>query len=335
MTIEWDKVISKPTKGYKVEGQKLLDFRTKLEAQERKISDLTKTSNDLKSKVDSLETQVSSLESQIKGKTENISSLDSEVGSLKNTISSKEADLDKLNTENSELKKEIADLKPKVSGLEEQVAANDSTIANSKKEIEDKSSQIENLQNNLKSKETAITEKDGKISDLNTKIEELKEQIPKKRVIEKPDEVVKGPGCPKCGWTTVEEYKFIDEKKTLTRKYCPNTFCNWSWTTEDDKIAITVSDAAIEEEEEVLRVYKVNKDQLEEVPKIDSSMVGIIGDPEQNTVWIWKGNESSRFEYAEATGLAATVKNAIIHKPNANVIRVSEGEEPDNFPKLE
>ena len=173
------------------------------------------------------------------------------------------------------------------------------------------------------------------LEDLNTKIEELKEQIPKKQVIVKPDEVVKGAGCPKCGWTTVEEYKYIDGKKTLTRKYCPNTFCNWSLRTTGMEAKITVSDAAIEEEAEDLRVYMVKKDQLEEVPTVDSSMVGIIGDPAQNTVWIWKGNESSRFEYAEATGLASTVKNAIIHRPNANVVRVNEGEEPDNFPKLE
>ncbi len=331
MSIEWDKVISKPTKSFKVEGQKLLEFRTKIEAQERKIADLTKTSNDLKSKVSSLESKVASLESQIKGKTENVSSLEGEIGPLKNTLSSKEA-------ENSDLKSEIADLKTKVSGLEDQVAA----IPSLEKELEDKSSsltslqsQIESLQNDLKSKETALNDKDSTIADLNAKIEELKELVPKKQVIIKPDEIVKGAGCPKCGWTTVEEYKFIDGKKTLTRKYCPNTFCNWSLRIDELEAKITVSDAAIEEEAEILRIYKVQKDQLEEVPKFDSSMVGIIGDPAQNTVWIWKGNESNRFEYAEATGLAVTVKNAIIHKPNANVIRINEGEEPDNFPKLE
>ena len=93
-------------------------------------------------------------------------------------------------------------------------------------------------------------------------------------------------------------------------------------------------DSGPEEVQPELKVYQIKGGELEEVRKLDSSMVALLADYPQEIVWIWKGSESSRFEYAEATRQGTYVKNEVLKKPNAHIVRVNEGEEPDNFPTI-
>ena len=86
-----------------------------------------------------------------------------------------------------------------------------------------------------------------------------------------------------------------------------------------------------EEEQKELKIFWVKREGLEVTDNLNSKMVAIISDPSQNIIWIWKGKDSSRFEYADATNQATQVKKdvGLFH---ANIERVEEGEEPENFP---
>lgn len=374
MSIEWDKVLDKPEKNYKVTGETLLEFRKRIEILEDEKSKISKEQSNLSDKVTSLEQQVSSLETTIKEKTATIASLEGKLTDLNSSMDSKDNLVAKLEEELtskannittlekalSDQKAENTQLHDKTAALEDQIASKQVEIDGIKQEMSQQLDQLNNklvqqteqyktdvntlnnkiteLQGLVDLKEKALQEKDGQIGilngqieTLNTKIEELKEQIPKKPVYEDADEVVKGSGCPKCGWTTIEEYKIVDGKKHLIRKYCPNTFCMWTST---EGHAIKISDEMPETETEVLKVFNIVKGELVETPTVNTTMVAIISDPDQNTVWIWKGEDSSRFEYAEATTLATKVKNDILKKPTANITRVNEGAEPDNFPNI-
>jgi len=132
---------------------------------------------------------------------------------------------------------------------------------------------------------------------------------------------------------TLEEYRFVDGKKHLIRKYCPNTFCLWT-SAEEPKITISLTTEGPKEEEQSVSLFKIKGIELEDTQTLDSSAVIIIADQIQNIVWIWKGKDSSRFEYAEATRHATKVKNDVVKKASAHIERINEGDEPENFPKL-
>ena len=251
MSINWEKIEKKPTKGIKIQGARLLELRDQVEKRDGRILELN-------------------------------AKIESSSRELQNKLAERDAELEKLN-----------------------------------REIESYNSQLNELLGELTSKDAEI--------------EELKEQIPKKPVYAKADTVVKGAGCPKCGWTTLEEYKIVDGKKQLIRKHCPNTFCLWT-SAETPTVKIAMTKEAPDEEVQPARIFKVVKGELEETPVLESAFVAILADPEQNTVWIWKGKFSDRFEYAEATRHAATAKANLMKKANARIIRVDEGEEPENFP---
>jgi uncharacterized phage infection (PIP) family protein YhgE len=222
-----------------------------------------------------------------------------------------------------------------------QASEAENTISNLNNQIEQMLKDIETKDNTITDKETQIADLNSKIAglnghidELNANIEELKEQIPKKPVYEEAEVTEKGAACPKCGWTVLEDYKIVDGVKHLIRKRCPNTFCMWTSVEEQPKIAISMSDEEPGEiETPTLKMYRIKGTELEEIQKLESSMVALLADYPQETVWIWKGAESSRFEYAEATRQATYVKNDILKKTNAHIVRVTEGEEPENFPK--
>ncbi len=307
MAIEWDKIEKKPKKSYKIQGIDLLDLRAKIVKQD---DDILESSTN----IESLKSDLSELKEKVSQKEKNISELQAEISHLQVQMSEKESEIASLNQQRAE-----------------ETSKYDS-------EIQGYTSQLDELLAEIKAKESTIQEKDtkieklnGKIEDLNSKIEELKEQIPKKPVYEKAEEVARGAACPKCGWTTVEEYKIVDGRKQLIRKYCPNTFCLWT-SAETPKVKIAMSKKAPGEEEHPIKIFKVVGAELEETSALDTSTVAVIADPDQNIVWIWKGKESDRFEYAEATSKAASIKNKYMLKGNAQIIRIDEDLEPENFP---
>ncbi|MFX1296670.1 MAG: hypothetical protein ACFFD2_17660 [Promethearchaeota archaeon] len=231
----------------------------------------------------------------------------------------------------SDLEKTITDSKAKISDLMKIISDTETKIEEKDKKITSLEAEINNM---IKKASQYKNDKDKEIRELNAKIEKLRKEIPKKPVYEVPDETVKGASCPRCGWITLEDYRTVNGQRQLIRKYCPNTFCLWT-SLEESKRSIALSDEEPEEETKTTKVFKVVGTEIEEIPTLDSTIVAIIADPVQNVVWIWKGHESNIFEYAEATRQATTVKNDIIKKANARIIRVNEDEEPENFPKME
>lgn len=356
MPIEWDKIQAKPTKEYKVIGQELLSFKQKIEELtkirteesgftknlENKVAELTAENKQKDEKISSLEADISgkdeklaSLEPELNEKNEKINSLEGKISELNNSIATKEAELANLNenlsTSDSKSLEIQAQIAEKESELGKLTTEKDSEIEKLKAEAEDFRNQLEELLKNLETNENTLKERDDEIANMTAKIEELKEQIPKKHVYETAEETVKGAQCPKCGWPIREEYKTVNGKRTLIRKYCPNTFCMWT-SLEEPKTVITTGEAPVEEEK-VLSLFRIRGSDIEEIPRLESSMVAIIADPAQNIVWIWKGKDSSRFEYAEATGLANKVKK-VGNLHNAHIERVDEESEPENFPKF-
>jgi len=352
-----------------VVGTELLDFKLKLE---RKIAELTKSRTEDSASMDKLEKKAADLTADNKRMIERIKSLEVElrgssekVASIGPDLKGKDEKLAALEAELQEKKEKIASLETGVYELNNSISVKNAELArlenlkrdageNLKKETESMQNQLEELLKESDAKDAVLKTRDGEIAELNNKntelnktiedlnkntealnktIEELKEKIPKKPVYEKAEEVVKGTtGCPKCGWTLMEDYKFVEGKRILIRKYCPNTFCLWT-SLEGPKVLMATGEAPKEDKKEI-KLFRIKGTELEEIKSLDPAVVAIIADPAQNIVWVWKGEKSSRFEYAEATGLANRVKKEIPILHNARVERIDEGKEPSNFPKF-
>ncbi|MFX0133669.1 MAG: hypothetical protein ACFFDN_08500 [Candidatus Hodarchaeota archaeon] len=316
--------------------------KTKKEAEDS----LNDTKNKLEQEIDTKTEKISDLEKTISEKTNENENLNKEISEKNGKITELEDQTQRQAGEISELKSKgagsegeisnlrdkVSELGGKVSELEKLKSENESKI----NELVDKASKVDALQKDVSVKDEKINELNNKIEEANTeitklndKIEELKEQIPKKPVYEEAEETVKGGPCPKCGFPTYEEYKFEAGEKHLIRKYCPNTHCGWR-SVEKPKIRITMTTEMPEEIVKELKIYQVKREGLEVTDTLNSKMVAIIVDPAQNIIWIWKGKDASRFEYADATNQASNVKKKELFQ--AHIQRVEEGEEPENFP---
>jgi DNA repair exonuclease SbcCD ATPase subunit len=362
MPIEWDKMENKPTKDYKVVGTELLDFKISME---RKIAELNKLRSEDSASLDKLEKKsadlsaenkrmierIKSLELDLKGTSEKVATIEPNVKEKNEKIAALEAELQEKNEKIASLETGVNELNNSISVKNAEIARLENlkreTEENLKRENESMREQLEELLKDSDAKDDALKKRDGEfaeqsnknaeltktIENLNAKVAELKELIPKKPVYEKAEEVVKGTtSCPKCGWSLMEEYKYVEGKRQLIRKYCPNTFCMWT-SLEGSKVIIATGEAPKEEKKEI-KLFRVKGTELEEINSLDTNSVAVIADPAQNIVWVWKGEKSSRFEYAEATGLANQVKKDIPVLHNARVERVEEGKEPNYFPKV-
>ena len=366
MPIEWDKIESKPVEKYKIAGVDILNLKNKIEHQEKSIEEVTSKVNASEKKVSELmaenkkkDEKINSLEAEIKGQNEkitslgaelaekngNISALETNISELNNSISAKEAESTQLSEDISSKNTRTAELQNQITKLQNQIAESQKKSSQLQEQAKGKESelktQFEEIQGILKDREDALKEREEDIDKLNAtnagleaKITELKELIPKKPVYEKADETVKSKsGCPKCGWPVLEDYKIVDGKKKLIRKYCPNTFCMWT-SAEGPKVNIVMTSEAPVEEENVVKIFRVKGSDIEAAESLNSTMVAIIADPAQNIIWVWKGKDSSRFEYAEATGLVNKVKKVVTKMHSARIERVNEESEPETFPKF-
>ncbi len=308
------------------------DAENSLNEKKEKISELEKAISDKTNELEELDKEVSNKNSKISELENQINEQKNEISTLKDKSAGSEGEVSDLKSKASELEGNVSELEnlkseneSKIKDLEDQLAQFDSL----KKEVSVKDEKINELNSKIDAANTETDELNKKITELNNKIEELKEQIPKKPVYEKAEETVKGGPCPKCGFPTYEEYKFVEGEKQLIRKYCPNTSCGWR-SADRPKIKIMLTSEMPEEEAMELKIYQVKREGLEETDAINSKMVAIISDPGQNIIWIWKGKDSSRFEYADATNQAAKIKKEKLFQ--AHIERVDEGEEPENFP---
>ncbi|NVM02704.1 MAG: hypothetical protein HWN67_10230 [Candidatus Helarchaeota archaeon] len=308
------------------------DLNDSLANQKEKISELEKKVTDKTNEVEGLEKEssdkdnkISELENQIKDQTSEISTLKDKSSGSESEISDLKDKISQLDNNVSELEKLKSENESKIKNLEDQLAQVDTL----KNEVSAKDEKINDLNTKIEAANTESEELNNKITELNNKIEELKVQIPKKPVYEKAEETLKGGPCPKCGFPIYEEYKIVEGEKQLIRKYCPNTICGWR-SAERPKIKIMMRSEMPEEEKLELKIYQVKREGLEETDAINTKMVAIISDPGQNIIWIWKGKDSSRFEYADATNEATKIKREKLFQ--AHIERVDEGEEPENFP---
>ncbi len=360
MSIEWDKILNNPTKSFKVRGEELLEFRSKIESQDMKITDLTNARDELNSRIKTLEKNVSELQSKLKARDEKLESMtveidgldekltqtktdadssvselkikyDGEIGTKDKVISELKASLSQKDNEISELKNNKSQLESKNSELESMKNNLEGKTSQNENEIIALKNQIDDLQSQINSKDAALKIKDAKIDEYNVKIEELKDQIPKKPIYEKAEEIIKGASCPNCGMETKEEYKIVDGKRELIRKYCPNVTCGWTFT-ETTGIAFSLDSPVTTAGLKELTIFQVKKGGVEKVNALASSMVAIVADPDQDIIWIWKGQDSDRFIYAEATSQANRVKNEVARMPLARIERIDEGDEPEKFP---
>jgi chromosome segregation ATPase len=87
MSIEWDKIESKPGKGYKVQGEDLLALRQNLFSLEKDVATLKNERDDLNANIDSLKKNISDLEEQVRQKDNKISSLETDLKQADEAIS--------------------------------------------------------------------------------------------------------------------------------------------------------------------------------------------------------------------------------------------------------
>ncbi|MHA1377138.1 MAG: hypothetical protein ACTSRG_02035 [Candidatus Helarchaeota archaeon] len=327
-------------------NQKISDLKNSLSKKNDEIDNLNHEISEKNLKLSELEKTTDEKTKEISGLQERKSKLENEKSNLNNEVSDLKNKISELETKNSEIAREIENLRSeistksseienlqkKIAEKEEDMVKKDSEIEGLHSKNEELNKHIEELTEQLEESNTKTKEASVKIEELNTKIEELNAQLPKKVVYETPEQVVKAGPCPKCGQTTFEEFKIVNGKKQILRKYCPNTSCGWR-SAHVPETVIHMSDKAPEELKQELKIFWIKREGIETVNSLDSSMVAIITDPDQNLIWIWKGKNSSRFDYAEATQRATEIKEKqkLFH---AHIERVEDGEEPVNFPKI-
>lgn len=334
-----------------------------LNAKNDEITELNTFISELQKKISELETSITSLEEDISEFKRQNTAKDEALDSLKTDLNNKISDLERMENEltekDSRIKTQQNELELKLSekGAEAENIISERTTEYEKKledskaayekeknalneislkkeeEISQLKEKISELTQTISDKDTTISEKEEAIKTLNQSIKELKDQIPEKPIYEKADELVKGAACPNCGVLVWEEYRYIEGKKELIRKYCPNTNCGWSYIDKPDLIITLEGDAPPEKKKE-LKIFQVVQEDIKEVTEMSSEMVAIVSDPKNNVIWIWKGKDSSRFEYSEATRLASRIKNDIAKLPTARIERIEEGAEPTNFPLI-
>ncbi|MHA1382686.1 MAG: hypothetical protein ACTSR3_02910 [Candidatus Helarchaeota archaeon] len=331
-------------------NEKLSDLENQILKLNKEIKDNNEKNTILENQNQNLNNELSKLKSEIQN-------LEIKITQLENLKSQNELELEKLNkqaAENSsktestiiELNSKLENLQKVISDKEKSIKEKDEkinelnnkreelnqSIENLNKKIEESNKEIMELRNINQELQNENEELNRKIKNLDTKLDDLKGKMPKKVVYETPEQVIKGSPCPKCGMTTFEEFKMVNGKKKIIRKYCPNSSCGWR-SAHRPEATIMMSVEAPKEEKKELKIYWVKKDGLEETKSLNSNIVAIISDPAQNVIWIWKGQHANRFEYAEATHQAIEVKNisGLVH---AKTERVEEGNEPANFPDL-
>lgn len=284
--------------------------------------------------ISELENSVSNKQEEIKNLNEYMSAANEKISEIQDQMNVKNNEIQTLESKNSELENETSKLNENISELQNRLSDKDASSSENENKINALQNQTSELQEEIKGKDREIDELNQKIETLNTNIAELKEQIPKKPVYAKAEQVVKGGKCPKCGFPTYEEYRMVEGKRQLIRKYCPNTSCGWSKGGEEQLIAITMTEELPEEEKKVMKIFWIKKGGIEETEALNSKMVAVIADPDKDIIWIWKGKDSSRFDYADATNQATHIKNEVVKMFHARIERAEEGKEPENFPQI-
>jgi len=300
---------------------------SKIEIENKTIKEENSNNRD---KILKMEMKIHELEGQITRNDTEVEPIKIQFDKVQEEIKAKEKSLKDRYTEIDELKLKIESLN----------TISQNVTSAKDEEIEKYKTQVDTLQKLVQTKEDFLTQKETLINDLNNKIgemtveiENLNNLIPKKPVLEEADEIVKGAQCPRCGMSVFEEYKIDEGKRTLIKKYCPNTSCGWT-VSEKQKIECSLDTRASDDGLKELKMFRVEKNEVKEVNTLDSKSVIIIADPKQETIWIWKGAESDRFEYVQATSQSSIIKNEVMKKPHVHIERVEDGKEPKHFPNI-
>jgi Gelsolin repeat len=114
-------------------------------------------------------------------------------------------------------------------------------------------------------------------------------------------------------------------------KYCP--VCHYTESSQKTEISIKIAETEVKKELPKIEIYQVSASGVNKVPNLDSKFSYLIADRNSNTIWIWKGAQSSPGEAYKASVESTKLKSSL-RLYSASIVRVEEGEEPETFPKI-
>jgi hypothetical protein len=95
---------------------------------------------------------------------------------------------------------------------------------------------------------------------------------------------------------------------------------------------IKIQDTEVEDDKTQIKIFQIRKEGTKEVSKLNSDGIYIVADPEDKTIWIWKGKEFSSPSLKYKAGTEATKIKTAERLYDSRVIHVDEGTEPSEFP---
>ncbi len=136
---------------------------------------------------------------------------------------------------------------------------------------------------------------------------------------------------------------------TTKRKLCPRcgsplmalgshlkcSLCGYSQPIEGEekRVAIKFTEGAIAKKKVGLKMFKVLPSGVASANSLESDGVFLITDPNQDTIWVWKGS-GAKPRIAYDAGTAATRLKSAEKLYSARIVQIEEGNEPSNFPDL-
>ena len=129
--------------------------------------------------------------------------------------------------------------------------------------------------------------------------------------------------CPRCGSPLME-----------MGQYLKCSMCGYSKSRDEGpRVAIKYAEVGETKKEADVRLFEVLPSGISPANSLESDGVYLVADPAQNTIWLWKGN-SARPKTVYDAGSAATRLKASEKLYSSKLVRVAEGEEPNNFPDI-
>ena len=129
--------------------------------------------------------------------------------------------------------------------------------------------------------------------------------------------------CPRCGAPMMS--------KSETVRYCP--VCHFTESTTRSEIKIKIDMEEKKEAAPKVEIYRVTAAGATKETSLESESSYVVVDRISNILWIWKGAQSSAGEAYKA-GVQSTKLKSSLKMYSAEIKRVEEGEEPDNFPEI-
>ncbi|MHA1753695.1 MAG: hypothetical protein ACTSYZ_15120 [Candidatus Helarchaeota archaeon] len=131
--------------------------------------------------------------------------------------------------------------------------------------------------------------------------------------------------CPRCGSPMNEENDYL---------VCP--ICHYTRREKGEEeitTSIKIQDTEVEKEKKELKIFQITKEGVVSTKSLDSRGIFIITDPDNNTLWIWKGSNLSSPMLSYKAGTESTKLKSSEKMYSAKIVHIEEGTEPPEFPK--